>query len=244
VTQRFHDVLVRTESDRFIVRECRRNYRHFAFDPLSRVLDLGANIGGFAVMCAKAGVVSYHGFEPEQDNFNLLTENVSWCRAKVPSGSWAIERAAVVTTNDTSVDFYIKQGKTAAAIGRTVAPKRITRQYRKETVPAVHVDDVFERVRPTHVKMDIERGEIAIMDHWQGYVPRCVDEIFLELHGHDYCLEFYETHHRTMLADGFYLIHSSLKRRFWQGVEWEAWGEKGVMPRPPTILGAELFYKR
>jgi len=244
VLERYHDVLCRDYTvDKGVVKQCRKNYQHFNLDEKSRVVDLGANIGAFAVMCSKVPILEYYGFEPDPDNYEVLLRNLEECKSTTGRRTWWSGVDAAVTPRDElRIDFYIKPG-TSTSANRTATPTRVTRALRRITVDNVHVDLVMS-IRPTHLKMDIEGGERDILDHWKGHIPEGVREVFIEVHRHPYVLEFHETHHKTILADGFEMVYCNLCRRYWQNSEWEVFGQKGVMPRPPTILTAEIIYRR
>lgn len=48
----------------------------FFLESTDKWLDLGGNIGTFVLLCQVRGVVSVVSFEPEPENFRMLTRNV------------------------------------------------------------------------------------------------------------------------------------------------------------------------
>jgi FkbM family methyltransferase len=47
-----------------------------SFNPTDRIIDIGAHIGVFAVACVARGAGRVECYEPDQDNFDLLRENL------------------------------------------------------------------------------------------------------------------------------------------------------------------------
>jgi FkbM family methyltransferase len=176
----YKDTLVREahlQTDKQMVKDCQSHYSNFNLDHKSRVLDLGANIGGFAVMALKAGVAAYCGVEPDEDNFNVLGQNIDkhWNGKTAPM----VYKAVATMSNEPTATLVQNTSI------RNKCSGSVTRKLCKNSV-AVKVQnlDVVELIRsfkPTHVKIDIEGAEWGLLN--SDYLwPSSVKQIAVELH--------------------------------------------------------------
>jgi FkbM family methyltransferase len=137
-----------------------------AIEGSDRWLDLGGNIGTFAMLVMSRGayVTSY---EPEITNANLLTVNLN---SNFPDRPFTVHQCAVSTINDEAVNLYICKGD-YNKYRHTMVPVR-GRQVVK--VPNVHIVDVLKSKQFNAIKMDIEGAEIPILelltpDDWRNF---------------------------------------------------------------------------
>lgn len=160
-------------SDEDALREVleRKAYRRvrdrFDVQPGERWLDLGANIGAFALYCASRGATAVC-YEPMRDCFEVLERNLR-------AGSQAHQRAVTVGTGD-----YV----------RFFTSKNPVNHWRGTVVPVVGYEQVGYDV-PNHcatflqaesyngVKMDIEGSEGPLIDYWM--LPAC-SKLVMEYH--------------------------------------------------------------
>lgn len=167
--------LVRTRpnvtSDQYVCGEVCGEYKHLQLKD-KVVLDLGGNIGAFAVYAAEQGCGSCHTFEPDEENFELLLENTK----PYPQISAVI--GAVTTSPNNRTSFYLTTG--AARDGFSTVPfnGRI-----KKDVANMHIRAVLAAVKPSVIKMDVEGEEFAIVDYWLAHsLPKYVKELVTEIH--------------------------------------------------------------
>lgn len=158
-----------TSDERVFAEVClKRCYRRFTMgfdvEPGERWLDLGANVGAFAVYCKARGAVA-ECYEPEPSCFTILERNAAEFRCI---------RAAVTIRRDSSVRLWSKRNTFARA---TVSPSLALVEDGPLDVPNVYAGGL---VGPWDgVKMDIEGSEMGIID--AGVLPRC-RKLVLEYH--------------------------------------------------------------
>ncbi len=136
-------------------------------EPTDTWLDLGANVGGFAVHAANLGATVF-AIEPEEDNFSILTSNVelNGLQDKV-----RCLKAACISGDAITMDLYVCNTE-KNKYRHTLKPIR-----GRETVEiaCVNFDSIFmaaaaEGRNINAVKMDIEGSEMEILDanNWHG----------------------------------------------------------------------------
>lgn len=158
-------------TDEKVLREVvdRRGYRRvtYGFDVEAgeHWLDLGANIGSFAVYCRLRGATA-ECYEPESECFKLLVKN---------AGGFRCVNAAVTAHEDKEVDLY--------------RSRDLSNLYRY-TIHKMHSTPLHCQARNVWagylanqrfdgVKMDIEGSELDIID--EGLIPAC-DKLCMEYH--------------------------------------------------------------
>jgi FkbM family methyltransferase len=140
--------------DELILREVleRKVYRcpalHFDVEAGERWLDLGANIGAFALYCRERGATAVC-YEPEPTCFALLIQNVP---------EFVCLNMAVTARNDAAITFYTSQHRANHARG-TVHKVRGYAQVQVPNLWAGRLADDFDGI-----KMDIEGAEGPILD--------------------------------------------------------------------------------
>jgi FkbM family methyltransferase len=141
----------------------------FNVEPGEHWLDLGANVGYFAVYCKLRGATA-ECYEPEPGNFAVLLKNAE---------DFVCERSAVCATEQRSVTLCVPSDVS-----------RLSRCCVQEQGKAVRGLDQLVQARSTParilhhgefdgVKMDIEGAEGPIID--AGYIPKC-RKLVLEYH--------------------------------------------------------------
>jgi FkbM family methyltransferase len=131
-------------------------------------LDLGANIGAFALYAFTRGASMVTCYEPDADNFALLLENLRQTPYK------AIQ-AAVTASPDTALPAFRAKAEGKHSRVTVVAQRHM---IDNGTVPNVHGAEL----RDQHfdgVKMDIEGSEAGLLDH--NCLPVC-NKLVLEYH--------------------------------------------------------------
>lgn len=121
-------------------------------------LDLGANIGTFALWALSRNVRHVYCYEPEPENYELLIRNLnnnyhsSTCR-------WdAVPHGVAVESGD--INLYLCKGE-YNKYRHTIFAKR----GRKSII--ISVDsflEIMDHIKPTGVKIDIEGAEISILE--------------------------------------------------------------------------------
>lgn len=133
------------------------------------LLDVGGNIGAFAIWAAMNGCKKVYTFEPEQENFRLLSYNTyPWAEQVVPV------RAALVPHHEKEVNLWLTGTKTMGSCS--------TEHFRGRdmtVVPARNFEEVIEEVMPDGIKMDCEGAEWDLLDY---PLPACVKDVAAELH--------------------------------------------------------------
>jgi FkbM family methyltransferase len=142
-------------------------------EPKELWLDLGANIGAFALYC-KARQARAVCFEPGVDNFKLLTQNAE---------GMSTYRAAVTARNSPTITMYnfkrrssYLQASEFSSYWRAVGEPR--QRIPQEDVPNVCALDLVGKSFDG-VKIDIEGSEGPILD--ARWLPKC-RKLVLEYH--------------------------------------------------------------
>jgi FkbM family methyltransferase len=129
-------------------------------------LDLGANVGAYAVYCRSKGANAVC-YEPDVDNFRILQRNAT--------GRFTCRPYAVTASKAPEIQFW-----------RSKNPQNNYRGTEHqvhgylEHVPVLNLwAGELKRERYCGVKMDIEGSEGPILDEW--LMPRC-DKLVMEYH--------------------------------------------------------------
>lgn len=187
------------DTDLGMIRESFRNYKRFNLDNKSVVVDLGAHIGAFAKICADKGVGFYVGYEPDPDNFEVLLTNLSGGTAINSAVSWS--RDPLLTFTRSQSDFGYCSG--TVTTGKRKGKHELTTYPVKNT----SFSDVLDKWNPTHLKIDIEKAELEILENW---VPTGIKQIAIEIHGKSGCERFIQVHLPKWL-ERYQLDHQSTK---------------------------------
>lgn len=118
--------------------------------------DIGANVGSYSLIAAKARGARVVAFEPASASYAVLCENI---RANDASSIIAIPVALAATSGLTTFRYASMRPGAAHhnAEGRTVY---------EQPMPAFRLDDLvtlLELPRPTHLKIDVDGAEVDIL---------------------------------------------------------------------------------
>jgi FkbM family methyltransferase len=151
----------------------------FTIEPGDTVIDIGGNIGCFAVLAA---TLARHGrvvvFEPERENYQLLCRNV---RANHLSNVEAVH--AAVAARSGAVTLYKAQHGPL----HTTIPHRLGDAAGLDVVTATTLADIFDRYQIAtcnFLKLDCEGAEYEILYNTPADYLRRVEKIALEYHAH------------------------------------------------------------
>lgn len=174
-TYQYQDTVVRYRpgsTDMKSIREVleRQEYRRASIDFDVEAgedwLDLGANIGAFAVYCLGRGA-AVTCYEPEQSNYDILCRNVG--------SSCSVIRACVSTSQSVELPMWSSNRRLNYYRGTIIGPVGAM-QETPVTVRNVFIGSLGEY---DGIKMDIEGAELAILD--SEALPKC-NKLCMEYH--------------------------------------------------------------
>lgn len=135
------------------------------------VVDIGANVGAFSVLAAKAGAKRVLAFEPEQGNYDMLLRNVEANRVR---GVECLRQA--ITNGATEKVFMTGGGGGARAVMVSSTPH--------DSTPTTTLRRVLSTIGGAEfIKCDIEGGEYAAFAALPVEYLAHVQTIALEFHG-------------------------------------------------------------
>jgi FkbM family methyltransferase len=146
----------------------RRTRANFDVQPGEHWLDLGANIGAFALYCAQRGATATC-YEPDEACFEVLKKNIGKRKGFV------LHRA-VVTPSKAKAIMIFSSPKPGEFYRNTIFGRHGYKDGR--LVPNVFAGTLFKK-KFDGVKMDIEGSEGPLLD--AGLVPKC-DKLCMEYH--------------------------------------------------------------
>lgn len=136
------------------------------------LLIFGLNIGMFTVFALNKGAKVVYSYEAEEENFALAKRNVE---LNGFTESCELINKAVVGNDDETRGFYINVKKNKGM------HSLITKRGRDHVlVKCININKVFEEVKPSIVKMDIEGGEYECIKAVKSFVG--IRELILEFH--------------------------------------------------------------
>lgn len=142
------------------------------------VVDIGGNIGSFAVYAAaKARGGRVVSLEPIRDNFRLLIRNI----ASNSLGNVAAKHAALVARRG-SVRIYIS---TIGSGGHSMLPGLAQQNRTYEDVEGVTLENVFDEFQLSHcdfLKLDCEGAEFEILENVDPNLCRRINKLVVEYH--------------------------------------------------------------
>jgi len=151
--------------------------KEFALRATDTVIDIGANIGAFAVYAAKqASRGRVLAFEPASDNYELLARNAALNRLS----NLTPVRAAVAGQTG-SLTLYRASGSGA----HSTMAGHLSVTTGTESVEALSLDDVFRRYRIDRcdlLKLNCEGAEFEILYSAPDAVLARIDRIAMEYH--------------------------------------------------------------
>lgn len=128
----------------------------FFLEPGDRWLDLGGNIGTFSLLCLNKGLFVVT-FEPEPENFNLLTKNIdtNFPKTKLFKG---FQKAIGLASG--KLPLYICKGD-YNKYRHTLCPKRGRQTIQVSMVP---ITKMIQKYNINCIKIDIEGYEIELLE--------------------------------------------------------------------------------
>ncbi len=161
--------------DEYIINEQFRggiggDYKHMSLSPEDRVLDLGGNIGIYALANSKR-VKSVVSFEPDKSNIeiykkNMLDNNIKNCK---------VLPYAVVGNDDKERKFYISTKKNLGAHSFLVKRGRT-----EVIVPCMNINDILKIGNFNKIKMDIEGAEYEVLKGIESFSG--IESLVIEYH--------------------------------------------------------------
>jgi FkbM family methyltransferase len=151
---------------------CRKDYGKIM--PGGTVIDIGANIGAFALYAAREGAKVVQAYEPSEESFKLLRRNI-----EINNMEKIIypHRAAVVGKPSQPV-LFPRQSSVFNAIGISCE-----NNTGNELVPAITFAEIAGKItEPNTLKLDCEGGEYDIVLNSDNSVFNRIDDIRLEYH--------------------------------------------------------------
>jgi FkbM family methyltransferase len=150
------------------------------------ILDIGMNIGVFAVMAAKAGA-RVIGYEPDPENCELAASNIK------QNGVWeqCVVRHGGVSDETGLESLYLNEKRNRG--NHTIVPVRGRRWI---TVDMTGIEEVMKEWTPNKLKIDCEGAEYKILNaevEWLG-----VSVIVFEWHRRLLKDESNEKYHETL----------------------------------------------
>lgn len=156
-----------------------------------RYLELGAGIG-FLTTCA-CGIVggeNVFSYEANPELARLVT------RTAHANGYEPTVENAVLGAQAGTVDFFVQPDFWGSSLKKAPEARRVT-------VPALSFAGVLEHVRPTYLTIDIEGGEIALLDGVT--LPAWVRAICMEMHPDEVGVAATQELIVKLIAEGFAL---------------------------------------
>lgn len=142
----------------------------FDVEPNEVWLDLGANIGAFALYCKRKGAVA-HCFEMDHDCFLILKRNVP--------DFHCVEGAVVARSDTETIPYYVSKNPLNQWRGTVVHTDRSKMEDEARHRAKVLLAPGCFASAYDGVKMDIEGAEMDILDQWA--LPKC-NKLVLEYH--------------------------------------------------------------
>lgn len=143
--------------DKQMIKESVKNYFDADYED-AYCLDLGANIGAFAIIAVLLGAEKVVCIECDSRNFEILKKNVSkYTQIEVRKG-------AVVSYayDEDIVTIYKSSAKSNHSSTSTLKRTRNFKEY--DTVKAIKVSDLFDEYYWDVIKVDIEGSEVDVLD--------------------------------------------------------------------------------
>jgi len=134
------------------------------------VLDLGLNIGAFAVFWGYKAKQCF-AYEPEIENFNIAKKNIDLNNIK----NCTLINSAVTGSDEKHTYFYVGLG--SRKDGHSILPFR---GRKKTKVSCLNINDILKATKANKIKIDIEGAEyevIKAIENWKQ-----IDAIIFEWH--------------------------------------------------------------
>jgi FkbM family methyltransferase len=167
------NIKIHNDFDNYIIKEIKGTYGWMCGENPKEdiIMDIGANIGCFAVYAGLKGFKKIYCYEPESSNFDLLKINASHL-----DNCELINKALLSSySSDDEIDFYIP--KSRKNMGSCSAYIKGGRD--KVSVSTINFKNELDRIKPNIIKMDCEGAEYDLL---MTELPDCVKKITMEIH--------------------------------------------------------------
>ena len=160
-------------SDSFVVKEVSGSaYNKLKLYPQDVCLDIGLNIGVFSVIASEKCKFVY-SFEPEPENFELASKNVSLNNRE----NVKLYNVAVIGNNDKKRYLSINKKKNKGC--HSLIPKR---GRGSQTVDCKEINKIIKETNPSVMKVDTEGAEFEILMAIEPANIKKFREIIFEFH--------------------------------------------------------------
>jgi len=171
-------------------------------EPEDRWLDLGGNIGAFAVSTAATGA-AVRTYEPEPENCGVLRQNVQLNGLQVE-----VFEGAVVENGPLKQTLWLCKSE-RNRYRHTLQPKR---GWRGVWVQCFKLDDVLADGWATAVKLDIEGAELDMLSAGRGWDG--ITKMAMEYHfDYDRSIANFQERMAALRAVGFEVHHAKMPDR-------------------------------
>tara|TARA_R110002060_G_scaffold12679_5_gene18052 strand:+ start:2052 stop:2801 length:750 start_codon:yes stop_codon:yes gene_type:complete len=152
------------------LKDCRDNYSQINCNG-KRVLDLGANIGGFSKLAHEQGASLVVALEPCPYNHAILKKNSPYTQN--------LQAGAIPSEEDQEINFYYTKSKRNSVSSSTVKRRNASNVSIK--VPGLSFKKLLEKYKPQILKIDVEGAEYALLDSINE-IPSYVEQAAFEFH--------------------------------------------------------------
>jgi FkbM family methyltransferase len=141
------------------------NWLHSTLAVESVLYDIGANVGAYSLVAARRtnGRLSVYAFEPACHTFANLVDNIALNNLERSIIPFQLALSEQTTVRDF---HYVDLAAGAARHGGIRAPKSPSLSVRSQPVLSFRLDDVvqmFNLQLPTHIKIDVDGGELEVL---------------------------------------------------------------------------------
>ena len=154
-------------SDQYVCGQVCNEYKNLNIEN-KIVMDIGGNIGAFAVYSVLRNCKTCISYEPDQENYNLFLKNTEKYSNVISN------YGAITTSLQKEINFYETTG--SARDGFSIIPFRGRKVV---TVPSFNFKEELEKYRPECIKMDVEGAEFQLLEE---KLPDYVKEFVVEIH--------------------------------------------------------------
>jgi len=151
----------------------------------SLIIDIGAHIGIFSMRCAKERGCTLYAYEPCEDNYRLLVNNIhnNGLEDKIKTFRMALSNQS--GTREFYIDPYHYAGS-SFYLKESAEKKTFDRPYYSEKVECITLKQIFDSNNIEHcymLKMDCEEEEKNILlDKDSSNILDKIDKIIVEFH--------------------------------------------------------------
>ncbi len=150
----------------------------------SLVIDIGAHIGTFSLRCAKERNCTVYSYEPCEDSYRLLIENIRNNRLEDKIKAFRMAISSRNTSREFYVDRYHYSGS-SFCLKESAEKKTFDRPYYPENVVCTTLGQIFvdnNLSKCDILKIDCEGEERNIFSSTSANILKMVDKMMLEYH--------------------------------------------------------------